>query len=279
MEADRRAREDDSSAPAVAARAGPAGLLLAGLLLAAAGCSETEFGFTNPTQTGRLTVTHDVSSGPASSAGAAAVTVSPDVTVDESTDFVVDSVHVVVRELQVAREGAECDFGAPGSGTGGDDGIDCIELNVGTRVDTLPTGDGTRDIVQDGAVEPGTFDRMLFQLNVLTPSGTEDQDVIVLRPDLDGASVKITGSVGGERFEILLAPEQEVVVQAGDPLTIEDEGSGQMILHWDVASWFDDPDGDGHIDPLAAAGDGGADLRAQIATNMLDALSISTATE
>lgn len=280
MDTDRRTRKDDVDAAGIvpgAARSGAAGVMLAGTILAAAGCAETEFGVTDPTLTGRITLTHDVSAGPAPSSGAEAAAVSRSVTVDEETDLVVDSVHVVIRELQVAREGAECAFGAPGSGTGGDDGSDCLEVRLGTRVDTLPTDDGTRDIVQNGAIEPATFDRIVFRLNVLEPGETGDQDVLALRPDLQGASVKITGTSGGEPFEILLAPEEEVAVEADDPLTIEDEGSGRMTLHWDVASWFDDPDGEGPIDPVAA--EEGAELRSQISANLLGALSVATSSE
>lgn len=278
MDADRRTEMDGYDAPAVVPAA--AGMVLAGLILAAVGCSETEFGLTNPTLTARFTLTEDVSGGPSASSDAGVVTVSRSVTVDEGSDFVVDSVHLALRELQVAREGAQCAFGEPGSDTGGDDGRDCLEVFVGTRVDTLPTEDGTRNLLTNARVEPGTLDRVLFRLNVLQRGEPEDDDVLLLRPDLEGASVQIFGSFGGEDFEILLAPDQEVVVQAGTPLTIEDEGSGQMTLAWDVASWFDDPAGDGHIDPLAAEGeDPGGELRSQIASNLVDAPALTSSTE
>lgn len=278
MDSDRSTRSDASdrlAADPTPSGGGAAGALFAGLILVAVGCTDTEVSVTNPTETARLDVVEDVSAAPSpSSASASGVTqVARDVTVDEESDFVVESVDVVVHELQVAREGEECAFGQPGSGTGGDDGRDCLEVHVGIRVDTLPTEEGTREIVRDGQIEPGTFDRLVFRFDVV-----ESGD-IPARQDLEGASVKIAGTLGGEPFEILLAPEDEVSVAASPPLTIGEEESGEMTLHWAVASWFDDPDGEGRIDPLAAADEEpGGDLRSQIRANLVDALEVATST-
>lgn len=279
MDADRSTRSDASdrrAADRISPAGGAAGALFAGLVLAAVGCTETEVSVTNPTETARLDVVEDVSEAPTSSASEAGGTrVARNVTIDGETDFVVESVDAVMHELQVAREGAECAFGQPGSGTGGDDGTDCLEVHVGIRVDTLPTDDGSRVLVNDGQIEPGTLDRMVFRFDVV-----EQNSDIPARPDLVGGSVRITGTFGGEDFEILLAPQQEVSVAADTPLTIGDEESGEMTLHWAVATWFDDGEG-GVVDPVAASADDsqGQALRDQIVTNIEDALEVRTSSQ
>lgn len=247
--------------------AGRSALALA-LMLGAAACTETEFGFgTDPTETARVDLVFEVP-GATTSSAVRAEGVTGRVAVDDV--LTIDSVDVVIRELQLGRQGTECLFGAVGGDGDGGDGSDCEEFFIQTIVQTLPVDDGTAELLSGGAVAPGTFDRLAFRFNVLEGDTSEELTILGDRGDLQDESVFVAGTFEGEEFEVRLDPDVEVVVSADSPLTLEAEETGRIVLVWDVASWFVDPDDGGIEDPNKVESD--AQLEEQVETRILNSL-------
>lgn len=268
-------RSGDVSPPSWGAAGGgrPALLLVGVLALLAAACAESEFGFSDPSALATISIDHEVP-GAQSSASVSARTVSSDVTVDDGQGFTVDSVVVIMRELQVGRQGTECEFGSPGSDSDGGDGGDCEEAFISTSAQRLPVDSGTAPIVDEGRVDPGTFDRIGFRFNRLDPDEPEDSGVISdLNADFRNVSVLIEGTFQGEAFQLGLDRDTEEVFSADTPLTLEAETSGSMTLRWNVARWFDDGAG-GVISPVEAAGD--ESLEDRIEANLVEAVEVVT---
>lgn len=232
-------------------------LLVGGVALAAAGCSEFEVGPTDSGLAARVDVAFEVPGGEPSSSVSTSVTVS-----ESDPSLVVDSVDVAIRELQIGREGTECGFGGVGSAGDGGDGTDCEEVFIQTILQTLPVDDGSEVLLPDGLVEPGTIDRFAFRVNVLEGEAGEELEILNDRGDMQDASFFIGGTYEGERFELRLDPDEEVVVEADAPLTLESDEEGRAALVWDVAEWFVDPDDGGIEDPNQVAED--AELEQQV---------------
>lgn len=241
--------------------------------LAGVACADSEFSFTDPSQSATITINHRVPQAEASSTSAR--TVSTDVTVDEEQGFTVDSVVVIMRELQVGREGTECAFGSPGTDGDGGDGRDCEEAFIRTSDERLPTEEEIDAIVDQGMIEPGTFDRIGFRFNRLDPGQPEDSDVIAaLNSDFRNVSVLIVGSFQGEEFTLGLDRDSEEMFSTDSPLTLEQESSGSVTLVWNVEQWFDAPDGGGLINPVDAMED--ESLADQIEANLVETLEVET---
>lgn len=286
MEPHRTDRETEPAPARTPARSAASGgwwaaALVGALLLAAGACAESSIGGSLLEKSGRITLSNEVP-GATGSSSSRTDGVRASVTVDDEPQFVVDSVDVVIRQLQVGRQGAECAVRPQGT-SGDDDGGDCEEFGGGvTFVNSLPVSEGFEEIVTDAFIEPGTWNRLEFEFNVLesAPNQPEDQDILQAgRTDLRGGSVLIQGIFDGQEFELLVALDSEVTVPADPPLVIEEEGDGGMVLVWNVSQWFDDGDG-GLIDPVAAAADDsqGQALRDQIGANILESLEIRTST-
>lgn len=243
-------------------------------LLATGACVDSSIGGSLLEKSGRIDLSNQVPGAEASSS-ARTGGVRADVTIGDGPQIVVDSVDVVIRQLQVGREGTECAIRAQGAG-GDADGEDCEEFGAGvTFVQSLPVDEGVEEIVTNVPIEPATWDRLAFEFNVLEvdPAQPEDQDILNDRTDLRGGSVMIQGTFDGQDFELLLAIDREISLSADPPLVIEDEGEGGMVVVWNVSQWFDDGEG-GLVDPVAAQEDQA--LRDQIEANLLEALDIQT---
>lgn len=275
MEPHRTVRPSEPATEGTAARAAAsggwwAGALAGAVLLAAGACAESTIGGSIVEKSARMTISHDVDRAQTSSA-LRSRGVSADVTIDDDPQFVVDSVDVVIRELQVGREGQECGFAPVGTTGDGGDGNDCEEVFRQTAAPSLPLDEGFATIADSMLIEPGRWNRFEFQFHVLEVGGPEATPILDDRPELRGASVRITGTFDGQAFELLLTPDDDVTVEADAPVVLDDEELGGMVLVWNLSRWFDDGQG-GFIDPVAAQEDQG--LRDQIETNLVEALEI-----
>lgn len=275
---DRATEHASEKSPVGPARSGgwTAGAVLGAVLLAAGACAESSIGGSLLEKSGRIDLSNQVPAAEGSSS-VRTEAVRADVTIGDGPQIVVDSVDVVIRELQAGQEGTECAFRPQGVTTDAD-GSDCEEFGGGvTFVQSLPVDQEFSEIVTSVPIEPGTWDRLEFEFNVLEVGQPEDQAVLNDRTDLRGASVMIQGTFDGQEFEILLALDDRVDVPADPPLVIEEEGEGGVVLVWNVSQWFDDGEG-GLVDPVAASEDDseGQDLRDQIEANVLEALELET---
>lgn len=286
MEPHRTVRETEPAPEGTPARSASAGgwwaaALTGALLLAAGACAESTIGGSLLEKTGRITLSSEVP-GATGSSSSRTGGLRADVTVDDEPQFVVDSVDAVIRQLQAGRQGAEC-ASRPQGTSGDDDGGDCEEFGDGVAfVHSPPVSEGFDEIVTDAFIEPGTWNRLEFEFNVLEsdPAQPEDQDILQQgRTDLRGGSVLIQGTFDGQEFELLIAVDGSVTLPAEPPLEIEDRGRGEMILVWNVSQWFDDGDG-GVINPVDASADDsqGQALRDQIEANILESLEIRAST-
>lgn len=262
-------RPDDSPSargPLLAAAA-----LIGMLGMGAASCADVDTGFTDPTVSARIDLAFEVPGATSSSVRRGRM-ISGRLTVSESDpSFVIDSVDVVMRELQLGRQGEECLFGSVGGDGDGGDGSDCVEFFIQSVIQTLPVDDGSEELVTNGGIRPGTFDRLAFRFNVLESTNNEETRLIGERGDLQGESLFVGGTFEGQEFEVRLDPDGPVVVNAADPLTLGEEESGRAVLVWDVASWFVDPE-DGSIeDPTRVEGDD--QLEQQVKTRIGNSLS------
>lgn len=229
----------------------------AAVLLAGAACLETEFGPTDPGLAAQIDILFEVPGASSTSSSVEGGLVARSVTVSRNdTTLVIDSVDASIRELQLGREGTTCEFGSVGSTGDGGDGTDCEEASIQTVLQTLPVDEGTLTVLQDGLVEPGTLDRFAFRLNVLEETGAQEELAILADAGhMRGASIFVSGTFEGADFSLTLDPDQEVVVEADSPLTLDTEEEGRAVLVWNVAEWFVDPDDGGIEAPGQVASD------------------------
>lgn len=255
-------------------RRGGAAPAVAGVLLAAAVAACTSLEVSGPENLARMQFDLRVPGATASSSADAGLTARPAVTVsDPNSDlsFTIDSVDLVVRELQAGQQGEECLFAGVGGSDGGD-ASSCEEFNSGTIVQTMPVDEGTRALTII-RLEPGTWDHLAFQFNVLERDQNEDIQILGNRPDMEGASVFVQATINGDDgdpgndqvVELRLAPEGERVLTAPEPVTLEVEEQGVLTLTVDVGSWFDDGNG-GVLDPSQVAGN--STQRSQVVANI-----------
>lgn len=261
-----------------------AGALAGAVLLAAGACAESSIGGTALEKSGRISLSHEVPAANASSS-ARAGGVRADVTIGDGPQIVVDSIDVVIRQVQVGREGTECAFRPQGVASDEDES-DCEEFGTGVTIaQSLPVDEGLQTLQTNVPIEPGTWDRLEFAFNVLQSDASQPEDLDILsgsggraRTDLRGGSVMIQGAFDGQDFTLLLELDGEVTVPAETPLVIDEEGQGGVVLVWNVAQWFDDGEG-GIVDPVAAQGeDGDQQIRDQIESNIPEALALETTT-
>lgn len=230
------------------------------LAVVVAGCSSFEL--SGPPDLARMQLDLEVPGVSASSSVGSAPAVRPSVTVSDpgsSLSFTVDSVDLVLREIQAGQEGAECLFAGAG-GTDGGDGSSCEEFSTGTIVQTLPVDDGANELTII-RLEPGTWDHLAFQFNVLEQQQSEDVQILGDRPDMLGASVFVQTTINGgdgdpgndQVVELRLAPDGARVLTAPQAVTLASDEQGLLTFTIDVGTWFDDGSG-GVLDPAEVAG-------------------------
>lgn len=225
------------------------------VLAALSACSSFESSF-GPENTGAMALEVAVpgASSGSSSTASATPSVRPRVTVSRQGDEItIDAADIVVRELQVAPEGTECEFRSAGGGTDTDT---CSEFNTATTDLTLPTASGDSTLT-NVRVPAQTYDRFEVKLEVVDQR--EELQLLNRRPDLQNASVRVVGSFddgsGAKPFDLLLDTEAGIDVTISQPITVDVDGQERVVLTVDVGAWFAADDGS-LIDPNEATGDG-----------------------
>jgi hypothetical protein len=208
-------------------------------------------------------------------AGASAVTTSPAAgsgpqaatTIDlGGHSLVIDEVQLVLRKVTLHRQGGtddctdltEEDEETP-AGDANDNDESCSLLKLGPVLVTLPL-DGTSAPLFSIDAEPGTFQRMMFQLH--KPSNANgDAALLIDHHEFAGSSVLVGGTFDGVPFSY--ATDLTVVehLTLSPPLVVVAEGTSDLTLEIDVSTWFIDQAGTGLIDPAAALGPGQLDAR------------------
>ncbi len=214
------------------------GLALGALVLAVAGCSESN------SDVGQVSL-QLATRGPASTASGGpdqlVVALGPD-------EILVDEVALVFRKMRLDGEPtASCLEDAEGDSQ-------CAELRLGPTLFDLPLGEGAEPIFT-AAVPVGTYNGIKFQIHRPT-NANEDADFVAEHPELEDISIRVLGSYNGTPFTFASDLTEVEDVVFAEPVEVAVDGEVQVTLHVDVTRWFASEDGAGLVNP-AEANDGG----------------------
>jgi hypothetical protein len=162
---------------------------------------------------------------------------------DGTNTLVINSVEMVVKELELKRAEytSQCDS------TASDD--QCEELESGPYLLDLPLSAGATSVITVDVL-PGTYDE--FEFKVHKPSDdAENAAFLAAHPDFDGVSIRVTGTWNGAPFtyETDVSAEQEM--DLSPPLVVTDAGTSDFTLYIDLGTWFRASD-NALIDPSSA---------------------------
>jgi hypothetical protein len=173
--------------------------------------------------------------GPAAVKGAAfGILGTPETYTDGSNTLVIDKVELVLREIELHRASATADCA-----TGVAD--DCEELEIGPTLVDVPLG--TPGAARAFSVElaPGTYDKVEFKLH--KPSSSGDAAFIQAHPEMDGVSVRVTGTYNGADFVYTGEFDAEMEFELSSPLVANEAGATDLTLFLDLDKWFRDSGG------------------------------------
>lgn len=183
----------------------------------------------------------------------------------------IQDVDIVVRQVQFRRDGAgEC---TDGTSPNEDDGDACAEVAVGPDVLPLPLDAGISQ-VGTASADSGSYGALEFEVHVTTG---EDINVLESRPNILGASVRVTGGFNDTAFQqpITFAPSGQVNLVAGNSVTVQAGSAAALTVTVDVESWFRNEDGS-LLNPEVAASDDS--LRAVVHDRIMSSFSIRAGT-
>ena len=208
-----------------------------GLTAVLAGCSGDDMGEVSlQLATRRVEPMASVAAGP----GQLTVTVGSD-------EIVIDDLQLVLRKIRLAGAStASC----PEEGEGGSA---CAEVRLGPVVVDLPLGEGAEQAFT-ALLPVGTYDGLQFQLH--KPSNANaDADLVAEHPELEGVSIRVTGTYNGTAFTYTSDLTEVENVTMAEPVEVEAEAEVPLTLHVDASTWFENAEGTGLVDP-AQANDG-----------------------
>jgi hypothetical protein len=162
---------------------------------------------------------------------------------DGTNTLVINSVEMVVKELELKRSEytSQCDSTASKD--------QCEELESGPYLLDLPLSAGATSVITVDVL-PGTYDE--FEFKVHKPSDdSENAAFLAAHPDFNGVSIRVTGTWNGAAFtyETDVSAEQEM--DLSPPLVVTDAGTSDFTLYIDIGTWFRAND-NSLIDPSSA---------------------------
>jgi hypothetical protein len=212
-------------------------LPLAAFALTAGACSDSG----GPSTPGQLSF-NTATQAAAASIGSFAVVGSPETFTDGSNTLVINSVQLVLREIELHKAGVVEDCAAAV-----DD--ECEELEIGPVLVDLPLGTpgGARSF--NVALQPGSYDRVEFELH--KPSSSDDAAFVAAHPEFDGASVRVTGTYNGVDFTYTADFNTEMEFDLAPDLVVAETGAADLTVFAELDPWFRDSSG-ALIDPASA---------------------------
>lgn len=212
------------------------GFALGALILAVAGCSDSDMG-----QVSLQLATRGPASTASGGPGQLVVALGPD-------EILVDEVALVLRKVRLDGEPtASCPEDAEGD-------PQCAELRLGPTLFDLPLGEGAEPIFS-AAVPVGTYSGIKFQIHRPT-NANEDADFVADHPEFEDISIRVLGSYNGTPFTFASDLTEVEDVVFAEPVEVAVDGEVQVTLHVDVTGWFASEDGAGLVNP-SEANDGG----------------------
>jgi hypothetical protein len=211
---------------------------LAFLALVAGACSDA--GPSNLSQMSFNVATHTAA---AATAGASLAVVStPETFTDGTNTLVLTKVELVMREIELHRAGATTDCSV-------DTGDDCEELEFGPVLVDLPLGTPGATRSFSVQIAPGSYDKVEFKLHAST-SGSDD-GFVQANPDLQGHSVRVTGTYNGADFVYTGDFEAEMEFDLNPAIVAGETGATDLTLMVNLDGWFRDQAG-ALLDPRTA---------------------------
>jgi hypothetical protein len=166
----------------------------------------------------------------------------PETFTDGTNTLVINSVQLVLREIELRKAGAatECSEGSSD---------DCAELELGPVLVDLPMG--TAGAARNFSVElaPGSYDKVEFQMHKL--SSSDDGAFLSAHPDLADASVRVTGTYNGSDFTYVGRFDAEMEFELNPALIANETSATDLTLFVDLNPWFRNQGG-ALVDPTTA---------------------------
>jgi len=212
-------------------------LLSVAAALVAVACSDG----TSPGSTVSLSLSTSGAQSPVP-ASAFAVAAAADTLMGASNTLVIESVEMVLREIELERVGVpSCDVDPEPAG--------CEKFETGPVLFELPLNGATQQVL---TIEPasGTYDRVEFDIHKVS-GDPEDAEFRAAHPDLVETSIRVRGSYNGMAFTFttdLMEKQEYALVPA---VEVGDGAPTNVTLYLDVANWFSDGAGD-YVDPASA---------------------------
>lgn len=184
----------------------------------------------------------------------------------------VTSVEAVFKEMELQRASATsaCTVVATGQTSDSDQ---CDEFSLGPLVTDFPIqtpGSPTR--VTIGFAQKQTYSSFWFRLHRLDPADANDASLITQRPELNGASVYISGTFNGTAYKVGISAEQTEKLDFQSPVVLTDGSQLGLGVTFDVSSWFKDPATGRLIDPSTVASSDS--LQALVAANIASSMTL-----
>ena len=196
----------------------------------------------------------------ASSAGAAAIRMSPDITVGPAGELVLSKVQVVLDKIELnENEDTDCVAEIEDSGDDhGEAGEECEDVARDPVLIDIPV-DAVTHTVLSVPLTPGTYRSLEAKLE---PSRNATFDAA--NPNLVGKSLRVEGTFKGTPFVFTSVLRSSLEMEFDPPLVI-DATTTNATVSIDVAKWFLDRNG-AAIDPSSATS--GSDALSRIEDNI-----------
>ena len=175
--------------------------------------------------------------------------------------LVVNSVDLVVRHLKLKTVATDsCTSGddenddlvaTTGSDMIADDDDDgCGEVQTGSFIVTLPLGNGPVRAIPI-ALPAGTYRKVEFKIHRLG-SSTADSTLLAGRPDMRGASIRITGSFNHTAFTFVTRAEAKQKQDLDPPVVVTPGSNVDLTVRVDLSTWFLNSHRTSLVDPATA---------------------------
>jgi hypothetical protein len=164
------------------------------------------------------------------SSASASVIGTPETFTDGTNVLVVDTVQLVIRELELKRVEATVSCGESG-------GDHCEKLEVGPLLLDLPLGAGVARAFSV-PLAAGSYSEVEFEIHKPSDDDASDAAFVHAHPDFAGRSVLVTGSFNGVRFHYSSDLNAEEEIELSPPLVTTDAAAADLTLLVDLDRWF-----------------------------------------
>jgi hypothetical protein len=210
---------------------------LAFLALVAGACSSA-----GPSSLSQMSFNVATHAAAATAAGASLALSTPETFTDGTNTLVLTKVELVMREIELHRTGATTDCST-------DTGTDCEELELGPVLVDLPLGTSGAARSFSVQITPGSYDKVELKLHASNSSS--DDGFVQANPDLQGHSVRVTGTYNGADFVYTGDFEAEMEFELNPAIVAGETGATDLTLMVSLDGWFRDQAG-ALLDPATA---------------------------